>query len=85
MKSQFDEFFVYAVIRHMAREINTKGAFHLSELTGQTFPVAVIISLFLLKSKLSGQISQILNSMHEGDGPSAKTLGKSLFHFQTDW
>ena len=23
--------------------------------------------------------------MHEGDGLSAKTLGKSLFHFQTDW
>ena len=23
--------------------------------------------------------------MHEGDGFSAKTLGKSLFHFQTDW
>ena len=23
--------------------------------------------------------------MHEGDGFSAKTLGKSLFHFKTDW
>ena len=23
--------------------------------------------------------------MHERDGFSAKTLGKSLFHFQTDW
>ena len=31
-------------------------------------------------------MSQILNSMHEGDGFfSEKTLGKSLVHFQTDW
>ena len=29
MKSQFDEFFVYAVIRHMAREINTDHDQHL--------------------------------------------------------
>ena len=51
----------------------------LSELTGQTIPVAMIIS------KLSSQISQILNSMLEGDRFLAKTLGKSLFDFQTDW
>ena len=31
------------------------------------------------------QIYQILNSMHEGDGFSAKTLGKSLFNLQNDW
>ena len=37
------------------------------------------------ESKLSSQVSQFLKSMHERDGFSAKTLGKSLFHFQTDW
>ena len=31
------------------------------------------------------ETNQILNCMHEGDGFSAKTLGKSLFHFKTDW
>ena len=56
-----------------------KGAFHLSQLTGQTIPVTTIISLLI------SQISQILNSMHERESLSAKTLGKSLFHFQTDW
>ena len=45
MKSQFDEFFVYAVIRHMAREINTKGAFQKSELAGQTMAEAVIFTI----------------------------------------
>ena len=30
-------------------------------------------------------MSQILNSMQEGDGFLAKTPGKSLFYFQTDW
>ena len=36
-------------------------------------------------NQLSNQISQIPKRMHQGDGSSAKTLGKSLFHFQTDW
>ena len=35
-------------------------------------------------SKLSSQISQILNSMHEGNSFSSKTLGESLFRFQND-
>ena len=46
------------------------GAFHLSELTGQTIPVIMRISLLI---KLS---SQIPNSMHEGNGVSTKTLKK---------
>ena len=54
----------------------TKGAFHLSELTRLTIPDFMRISLSI---KLSGQISQILNSMHEGDGVSTKTLGKKHF------
>ena len=39
-------------------------------------------------SKLSSQTgSQIVNSMHEGERFSVKTLGESRFHFQTvtDW
>ena len=36
---------------------------------------------FRFQSKLSSQISQILNSMHKGNGFSAQTLG-SLFHVQ---
>ena len=48
---------------------------------GQTIPVTMTIFLLI---NLSSQISRILNSMHEGDGVSAKTLGKSLFHFQID-
>ena len=56
--------------------IEANGAFHFSELTGQTIPVL---------SKLSSQICQILDSMHEGDSVSAKTLGKSIFHSQNDW
>ena len=30
-------------------------------------------------------MSQILSSMHQGNGCSAKTLGKSIFQYQTDW
>ena len=59
-----------------------KGAFHSSELTGQTILVAMIISPVL---KLSSEISHILHSMHRGVGFSAKTLGKNLLHYQTDW
>ena len=40
---------------------------------------------FTFDKKLSSQSNQILNRMHEGDNFSAKTRGKSLFHFQTDW
>ena len=42
---------------------------------------------FTLRQNLSSQIRQILNtcSMPEGDGFSAQTLRKSLFHLLTDW
>ena len=40
---------------------------------------------FPFQSNLSSQISQILRSMHQGNGCLAKTLGKSVFHYQTDW
>ena len=39
----------------------TKGAFHLSELTGQTIPIAMRISLLI---KLFSQISQMLNKFN---------------------
>ena len=42
-----------------------KGAFYLSELTGQPIPIVMRI-----------QISQILNIMQKGDGFSAKPVGK---------
>ena len=58
------------------------GAFHVSELAGQTIPVVMRI---LLLTKLSSQISQILNSMHKGGGFLANTVGKSQFHLLTDW
>ena len=54
----------------------TKGAFHLSELTGQTIQVIMRISL-LIKS-IQPDLS-ILKSMHEGDSVSTKTLGKKHF------
>ena len=44
--------------------ILTERAFHLSELTGQTIPVVMRISLLI---KTVQPISQILNIMHEGD------------------
>ena len=44
--------------------------------TGQTIPV---IMRFHFLSKLSSQVGQILNSMHEGDGVSTKTRGKKHF------
>ena len=53
----------------------------LSELTCQTIPVVMRISL----SILSSQIIQILNSMHKVNGFPAKTLGKSGFNLLTDW
>ena len=54
----------------------TKGAFHLSELTGQTIQVIMRISL-LIKS-IQPDLS-ILKSIHEGDSVSTKTLGKKHF------
>ena len=56
----------------------------MSELTGQTIPIAMIISL-LIKTLWPDLSNHEYSSMHERDGFSAKTLGKSLFHFQTDW
>ena len=53
----------------------TKGNFHLSELTGQSLPIVMRISLLIKTS------SQILNIMHEGDGFSAKALWKKLISF----
>ena len=47
---------------------------HLSELTGQTIVAMMRISV-LIKPFLPDQ--QILNNMHEGDGFSAETVGKS--------
>ena len=52
------------------------GAFHVSELAGQTIPVVMRISLI---TKLSSQISQVLNNMHKGDGFLANTLEKADF------
>ena len=51
----------------------------LSELTGQTIPITMRNSLVI---KLSIQpASEILNSMHEGEGFSAKTLWKKTISF----
>ena len=70
-----------AQIGELARRLNVqlraaygnKGAFHLSELTGQTIPVVMRISL-LIKS-----------NQPEGDGVSTKLSEKSIFHCQNDW
>ena len=43
-------------------EVYTKGAFHLSELTGEPIPIIMRISLLI---KLTIQIGQILNIMHK--------------------
>ena len=59
----------------------TKGTFHLSELTGQTIAVLIRISLVIKTI----QPDQILNSVREEGGFSANTLGKSRFHLLTDW
>ena len=66
-----------AVLAQFCAYVISLGAFHLSEMTGQTVPVVMGISL-LIKTNQPDEISQILNSMHGGDGVSAKTLGKSL-------
>ena len=59
--------------------LESKGAFHLSELTGQVIPFVMRISLSM--KTVSSQTSQILNSMHEGRGFLAKPFDTSLFHF----
>ena len=43
-------------------EVHTKGAFHLSKLTGKLIPIIMRISLLI---KLTIQIGQILNIMHK--------------------
>ena len=43
-------------------EVYTKGAFHLSELTGEPIPIIMRISLLI---KLTIQIGQILNIKHK--------------------
>ena len=53
----------------------TKGNFHLLELTSQSLPIVMRISLLIKTS------SQILNIMHEGDGFSTKALWKKLISF----
>ena len=49
----------------------------MSELTGQTVPIVMEISV-LIKTNQPDEINQIVNSMHGGDGFSAKTLGKAF-------
>ena len=51
------------------------------ELSAQAIPIVMRISPLI---KRSSQISQILNSMHEGNSFSSKPLGKSLFNFQNN-
>ena len=51
----------------------------------ETIPIVFRIWLLHVKSIYSRKFSQIRNSMHRGDGFSATTLGKGLFHFQNDW
>ena len=62
-----------------------EGAFHLSQLTGQTIQVIIRISLLIITT--SSQISQVLNSMQEENGVSTKTLGKKAFFIvkMTGW
>ena len=55
---------------------DTKDSFHLSELTGQTIPVIMRISL-LIDTILPDH--SILKSMHEGDSVSTKTRKKAFF------
>ena len=62
--------------------VKSKDAFHLWELTGQPIPIVMRISLFFHFLYLTIQISQVLNIMHKGDGFSAKSHRKSLFHCQ---
>ena len=55
---------------------STQGAFHLSELTGQ--PIPIVMRIVLINNNHPDQSNQ-------GDGFSAKPLGKRLFHFQNAW
>ena len=55
---------------------STQGAFHLSELTGQ--PIPIVMRIVLINNNHPDQSNQ-------GDGFSAKPLGKRLFYFQNAW
>ena len=59
------------------------GAFHLTELTGQTIPVA--IKKFNVNQNHPARSVKSLQKWARRDGFKAKTLGKSLIHFQNDW
>ena len=52
---------------------------NLSEMTGQLIP---IIMRILVLTKLTIQISQMLNIIHKGNGFSAKPLGKCLLYLK---
>ena len=78
----WDSGLIKCFIRTKTNNTFTMSAFHVSELAGQTIPVVMRISLL---TKASSQISQVLNSMHRGDGFLANFLGKSRLHLLTDW
>ena len=59
----------------------TKGVFHLSELTGQTIPVVMRISLLTFLTKTL-QPDQSNPKVHQGAGFSAKLLEKAYFIFK---
>ena len=59
-----------------------QGAFHLSELTGQTIPIVMGISL-LIKTIQPDQSNP--NCMLEGERFSGNFFGKSRFHLQNHW
>ena len=60
----------------------TKGAFHLSELTGQPIPIVMRIPL-LIKTNHPDQSNPKYYAQRRWF--SAKPLGKSLFHCQNVW
>ena len=55
---------------------NCYGAFHLSELAGQTISVGMRNSLIIT---FQSGICQILNGMHEGEGVSTKCFERAFF------
>ena len=59
------------------------GRFHFSELTCQT--LAVLMRIWFLIKTIQPDQANPKYSVREGDGFSAKTLGKSRFHCQTKW
>ena len=62
--------------------LKTKGAFHLSDLTGQTIPVALRI-LLLIKTVQTDQ-SNFKRYEQRRWVSIKKTFGKILFHYQND-